>query len=127
MSRNRWRKSPVAVRRVPLDENTHLLIEATVDQLIRVAPHAGFTIRDLNNLLDSGMGLNELVDCIAATALKRAAWWRSAIAIDPVCTMNVDEESTEFTNEYDGATYYFCSNACKEEFESDPERYVAAV
>lgn len=73
MPRNRWRKSSVPNRRVPVDENTHLLIEATVDQLIRVAPRAGFTVRDLNKLLDSGMELDELVDCIAATALKRAA------------------------------------------------------
>ena len=49
------------------------------------------------------------------------------LLIDPVCTMKVDDESTEFTTEYDGITYFFCSNACKEEFETDPERYVAAV
>lgn len=73
MSRNRWRKSPVSIRRVPLDEDTRLLIDATIDQLIGVAPRAGFTIRDLNKLLDSGMELDELVDCIAATVLKRAA------------------------------------------------------
>jgi hypothetical protein len=73
MSRNRWRKSPVPIRRVPLDENTRRLIEATVDQLIRVALRAGFSIHDLNNLLDSGMELDELVDCIAMAALKRAA------------------------------------------------------
>jgi len=58
---------------VPLAVNTRLLIEATVDQLIRVAPRAGFSIRDLNNLLDSGMALDELVDCIATAVLKRAA------------------------------------------------------
>jgi YHS domain-containing protein len=45
----------------------------------------------------------------------------------PVCTMKVDEETTEFTSEYVGKTYYFCSNACKEEFESDPELYIAAA
>lgn len=73
MARNRWRKSPVPIRRVPLDQDTRLLIEATVDQLIRVAPHAGFSIRDLNNFLDSGMELEELVDFIATGALKRAA------------------------------------------------------
>lgn len=28
-----------------------------VDELIRVAPRAGFSIRDLNSLLDSGMEL----------------------------------------------------------------------
>ena len=49
------------------------------------------------------------------------------MAIDPVCTMKVDDESTEFTTEYDGITYFFCSNACKEEFESDPEQYIAAA
>jgi YHS domain-containing protein len=47
------------------------------------------------------------------------------MATDPVCTMKVDEESTEFTTEYE--TYFFCSNACKEEFESDPEQYIAAA
>ena len=73
MPRNPWWKSPVLNRRVPLDENTHLLVEATVDQLIRVAPYAGFSIRDLNTLLDSGMELEELVDCIATAAFKRAA------------------------------------------------------
>jgi hypothetical protein len=73
MSRNRWRKSTVPIRRVPLDENTRQLIEATVDQLIRVALRAGFSIHDLNNLLDSGMELDELVDCIARAVLKRAA------------------------------------------------------
>jgi len=73
MSRNRWRKSPVPIRREPLDEDTRLLIDATVDQLIRVAPRAGFTIHDLNKLLDSGMDLDQLVDCIATAALKRAA------------------------------------------------------
>ena len=73
MSRNRSRRPPPFIRRAPLDENTFLLIDATIDQLIRVAPRAGFSIRDLNKLLDSGMELDELVDCIAATALKRAA------------------------------------------------------
>lgn len=68
-----WRRSPVSICRVPLDESTRLLIDATVDQLIRVAPHAGFSIRDLNNLLDSGMDIDELVNCIATAAFKRAA------------------------------------------------------
>ena len=73
MARNRWRKSPLPIRRAPLDADTRLLIDATVDQLIRVAPRAGFSIRDLNSFLDSGMELEELVDFIATAALKRAA------------------------------------------------------
>ncbi len=73
MARIRLAISRESDRKLPLDEDCRLLIEATVDQLIRVAPRAGFTVRDLNDLLDSGMELDELVDCIATAALKRAA------------------------------------------------------
>jgi P-type Cu+ transporter len=48
------------------------------------------------------------------------------VLFDPVCGLKV-EETTEFTPEYDDETYYFCSKACKKEFESDPEQYVAAA
>ena len=47
--------------------------------------------------------------------------------IDPVCNMQVDEDDAEFTAEYEDNTYYFCSESCKKEFESDPEEYVTAV
>lgn len=46
---------------------------------------------------------------------------------DPVCNLTIDEETADFTSVYDAKTYYFCSNACKEEFESDPEEYIAAA
>jgi len=49
------------------------------------------------------------------------------MAIDPVCNMQVDGEDAEFTAKYDGKTYYFCSESCKKEFESDPEEYVSAA
>ena len=42
---------------------------------------------------------------------------------DPVCEMEVDEERS-IKSEYEGITYYFCSQECKEEFDSDPEAYV---
>ena len=49
------------------------------------------------------------------------------MAIDPVCDMQVDETDAEFTLEYDGRTYYFCSESCYEKFESDPEEYITAA
>jgi YHS domain-containing protein len=49
------------------------------------------------------------------------------MATDPVCNMQVDEANAKFTTEYDGKTYYFCSESCKEEFESDPEEYLTAA
>ena len=73
MSLSGPRKRPVSIGGVAFDDNTRLLIEATIDQLIRVARRAGFSIGDLNKLLDYGLELDELVDCIATSALKRAA------------------------------------------------------
>jgi uncharacterized membrane protein YraQ (UPF0718 family)/YHS domain-containing protein len=43
-------------------------------------------------------------------------------ATDPVCGMSVDKSKAR-TLEYEGRSYYFCSDHCKATFESDPERY----
>lgn len=42
---------------------------------------------------------------------------------DPVCGMQVEEAETDETAEYQGRTYYFCSRACRLEFETNPEPY----
>jgi Cu+-exporting ATPase len=44
---------------------------------------------------------------------------------DPVCGMEVTYQTAQARSEYDGQTYYFCSLDCKEQFDRDPERYVA--
>jgi len=46
---------------------------------------------------------------------------------DPVCKMDIDEEETEFSSQYAGQRYYFCSEECKESFEGQPERYVSSA
>ncbi len=47
------------------------------------------------------------------------------IAIDPVCKMEVEVETAEWTSEYHGETYYFCAPGCKRSFEKDPEKYLS--
>ena len=47
------------------------------------------------------------------------------IAIDPVCKMEVEIETAEFTSEYRGEIYYFCAPGCKKSFEKDPEKYLS--
>lgn len=42
---------------------------------------------------------------------------------DPVCNMEVDERS-ELRSIYKGKAYVFCSSACKQNFDKNPERYV---
>ena len=49
-----------------------------------------------------------------------------AIAIDPVCGMEVDTETSELSYEYQGTTYWFCGKGCLLEFKDDPEQFLAA-
>ena len=41
---------------------------------------------------------------------------------DPVCGMMVDQ-TTSAQSTYNGQTYYFCSQECKDKFDKDPDRY----
>jgi len=43
---------------------------------------------------------------------------------DPVCGMNVDPGKAKHRSEYQGTTYYFCSEDCKSKFDGNPAQYV---
>jgi len=45
------------------------------------------------------------------------------MAMDPICKMQVDEKTAKYKSAYKGKTYYFCAPGCKNEFESNPEKY----
>jgi YHS domain-containing protein len=47
------------------------------------------------------------------------------MSIDPVCGMEVDEETAQYVSEYKGRKYYFCSPGCKADFDSNPETYTS--
>jgi Cu+-exporting ATPase len=46
--------------------------------------------------------------------------------VDPVCGMEVAADS-EWTAEYEGVTYYFCSEQCRDEFMQEPTKYLEAM
>ncbi len=46
-----------------------------------------------------------------------------AIATDPVCKMEVDENRAKWVSEYKGNKYYFCAPGCKKAFDTNPEKY----
>jgi YHS domain-containing protein len=48
-----------------------------------------------------------------------------ATATDPVCGMRIDPDDAAATAEYQGRTYYFCSEVCHDAFVADPVSYVA--
>ncbi len=46
---------------------------------------------------------------------------------DPVCKMDIDETQTNFHSDHNGKKYHFCSEECKDTFDSQPERYTATA
>ncbi len=44
--------------------------------------------------------------------------------VDPVCGMELKLGREIFELEYDGKTYFFCSENCKEHFRVNPQRYI---
>jgi Cu+-exporting ATPase len=42
---------------------------------------------------------------------------------DVICGMQVDPAKAAGSSEFQGKTYYFCSLACKREFDQNPEQY----
>jgi YHS domain-containing protein len=45
------------------------------------------------------------------------------MAVDPICRMNVIENEAKYTSTYDGKRFYFCSSACKQQFDKTPQKY----
>ncbi|HEY7406264.1 MAG TPA: XdhC family protein [Candidatus Angelobacter sp.] len=50
-----------------------------------------------------------------------------AEARDPVCGMSVNPGKARHKSEYEGAAYYFCCAGCKQAFDREPKRYLAAT
>ena len=49
-----------------------------------------------------------------------------AIAVDPICKMDVDTETPPGgQSEYKATTYYFCAPGCKVAFDKEPEKYLS--
>jgi YHS domain-containing protein len=46
------------------------------------------------------------------------------VEIDPVCGMEVDPSTAEWSYEHEGTTYYFCSKGCMDDFIEDPASYL---
>src|SRR4030043_658931 len=44
---------------------------------------------------------------------------------DPVCRMTIDDKDAVATSRHKGTTYYFCSEACKEDFDKNPDSFVS--
>jgi YHS domain-containing protein len=52
-----------------------------------------------------------------------AAGLTSAAVKDPVCGMDVEAARGKYKTEHTGKTFWFCSENCRKEFESNPNKY----
>jgi Cu+-exporting ATPase len=48
----------------------------------------------------------------------------AAVAIDPVCHMEVDTADATHVADVNGITYYFCCGGCRARFVKEPQRYL---
>ncbi|MEE8232102.1 MAG: heavy metal translocating P-type ATPase, partial [Thermoplasmata archaeon] len=48
---------------------------------------------------------------------------KPTVAKDPICGMDVDPATAQFSSEHEGVTFYFCSAGCKQTFDGDPHQY----
>ena len=70
---------------------------------------------------------NFLIDSESRMKLAAAGFFGNVVK-DPVCGMNVDDgkaRTAGLKSEYQGKSYYFCSDTCQQQFEKTPERYVS--
>ena len=54
----------------------------------------------------------------------------AAKAVDPVCGMEVDPPQARadgLVTEFKGVSWYFCTPACKQEFDADPSAHLPVV
>jgi uncharacterized protein len=94
---------------------------------IGLVPH---TQPSIESITDRGISLNyTAVLNVLFTLVGAVLVWLTVRrgATDPVCGMRVDRYATAHTLECDGKPIHFCSQACREEFERAPERYVHAL
>ena len=46
-----------------------------------------------------------------------------AQVVDPVCGMTIESSSAAGESRHNGTTFYFCTAACKREFDEHPAKY----
>jgi xanthine dehydrogenase accessory factor len=101
------------------------------EALARVRAPAGVDLGHLPNQEIAVAILAELVQLRAAGALtpgsRAPATPPRHEAVDPVCGMTVDVESTRYRTTHEGRTYYFCAAGCQRRFEASPAEFAAAV
>jgi YHS domain-containing protein len=75
----------------------------------------------------AGRNLQEVVTQFATNTSDTSSQLEAAMAQvkDPVCGMTIDSAKAAGQSTHQGTTYYFCSPACKKQFDASPSKFVA--
>ncbi|MBZ5637355.1 MAG: efflux RND transporter periplasmic adaptor subunit [Acidobacteriia bacterium] len=93
----------------------------------RVAVSGTFLLDSESRFKTAAAGIHEAASEVADSSPKVRERMPKGEVRDPKCGMKVDAvdaAAAGLKGSYRGATYYFCSSGCKEEFEKAPERYL---
>ena len=72
-----------------------------------------------------------MMGCIASaentTVMNGTSTAGGETAVDLVCGMAVDPSTAQFSQTFEGQTYYFCSAMCRDQFNADPSKFITAA
>ena len=105
---------------------TMVIAALVVDAIFFAAGLIPETRPSIESITDRGITFNyTAVLNILFTFVGAALVWLTIRrgAKDPVCRMRVDRYATPHTAQFEGRTYYFCSDGCRAEFEARPDHY----
>lgn len=97
---------------------------AGLDLGARTAPEVALSI--LAEIVQSRPthALDDPVDVVGATTPASTAAPQPALAVDPVCQMEVNIATAKHSAEVNGTTYYFCCPHCRSAFVKDPAAFL---
>jgi len=115
----------------PIVHSSHFFLVDTILQVRGVYDSAAESALPRLVADASGLGAPPATVAVGATATggargatRHPVATGAAHAIDPVCDMMVPASAQSPHAEYDGKSYYFCSETCRDEFLRNPDRYV---
>jgi len=91
------------------------------DALARVRSPAGL---DLGPSTQPEIAVAVLAELVAWRHSRAPVPATPAVAVDPVCGMEVAVDAAKEIATYEGHEYYFCGPGCRSRFEADPASYV---
>jgi len=126
----------VRAAEITLDRQTALAAAMTNPELL-IEPDLGdIGLRDFNRLEDAVKAgrcaaeevLPKLDHLLSSPSCRRKQGEIEIhLRFDPVCAMVISPRRARASVRHEGSLYYFCSENCRDVFERDPDRYLAAT